>query len=252
MANLTHLDPRAGVNGALRHAASNSTPPPEHVDALDDGTLREQIRQLAAVNEELLQGEIGTPAQGSGDLDQLLAENAQLRQRVEELEKLLENAGTEQGWADRQREYETLLEEKSEVIRALHQKMQEFKEGGSAGPAVALPEANDLLELQRQLEEERHQLREDEEALMRQMREMEMAMSKERAEFARQRTELQRMHGELTREVEQSARDAGLRDRLLALTRKQQEAVKAPGAAPEKGGSSVKQTGFFRRVFLGG
>ncbi len=148
---------------------------------------------------------------GDGSLA-LRKENTELRARINEME---------QAWLDGQREYETLLEEKSEIIRGLHQKMQEHQEGG--GRKTDDVEAGELLEMQRHLDEEREQLKHDEESLMAQMRQMEMGMSKERAELARQRNELQRFQAELNREVELASRDAGLRDRLQGLQRRQQE-----------------------------
>jgi hypothetical protein len=182
------------------------------------------------------------------DLERLVAENAELRQRVEELEQLLTSASAnwdEDGFAERQREYESLLEEKSEVIRALHQKIQELQEapGGNAAPSAAAAPPQDLMQLKEQLEDERRQLQEDEEAMMKQMQQMELAMSRERADLARQRAEVQRLHADLNHELEQAARDPGLRERLMALQRRQQDiasrkpgasAPPAPAAAPEK------------------
>jgi hypothetical protein len=203
--------------------------------------------------------------------DSLGAENVALRQRVEELEELLASAANnwaDDGWAERQREYENLLEEKSEVIRTLHQKVQELQEAGDA-PAPSSSggaEAHDLKELRQQVAEERQQLQADEEAMMKQMQQMELAMSRERADLARQRAELQRLHADLNHELEQAARDPGLRERLLSLQRRQQEmasrraaAAQPQPAAPEKpaqtppesapAAAQQKSNGFLRRLF---
>ena len=59
------------------------------------------------------------------------------------------------------KEYESLLEEKSEVIRSLHLKMQE----GHAGVTAEVPREEELLALSEELERERAQLKEDEETL---------------------------------------------------------------------------------------
>src|SRR5262249_56612934 len=91
--------------------------------------------------------------------------------------------GASEGGAERKREYEALLEEKSEVIRSLHQKLQEYQER----PTAVAPKEAELVALSEQLEQDRRQLQEDEESLMQQMRQMEMTMSRERAELARQR-----------------------------------------------------------------
>ena len=59
----------------------------------------------------------------------LRGENAELRARLEELEQALQTPeSSEETWAERQKEYEALLEEKSEVIRSLHMKIQELQE----------------------------------------------------------------------------------------------------------------------------
>src|SRR5262249_2180220 len=150
-------------------------------------------------NQELLgKTPPGPPVGGAEEPDELArlrAENGQLRARVEELEQALQAGSPGQElWLERQKEYETLLEEKSEVIRGLHLKIQEQGDGGGArAPAAADGGEGDgeVQSLKKQLEEQRRQLEEDEEALMQQMRQMEMAMSKDRAELARQRSEIQ-------------------------------------------------------------
>src|SRR5581483_2217525 len=72
-------------------------------------------------------------------LELLQRENADLRVLVEELERRAQDGGTEgghdPGWEERQREFESLLEEKSEVIRTLHQKIQELQ-SRPAAPAL--------------------------------------------------------------------------------------------------------------------
>jgi hypothetical protein len=143
---------------------------------------------------------------------------------------------SEAGWIERQREYEALLEEKSEVIRTLHRQLQELRQNPPAAapappPQAPAPAAEDsqLASLKEQLDEDRRQLSADEDALMVQMREMEMAMSRERAEVARQRTEVQRLHNDLKHELGQAARNAGLRERLLPLQRRHQELATRKG-----------------------
>lgn len=195
----------------------------------------------------------------------LRAENAHLRESLAQLEALLQQQADGQrpaaaDWAEREKEYERLLEEKSEVIRELHSKIQELQER----PAGAtLPREEELLALSEELERERAQLKEDEEALMQQMRDMEVQMARERAEMARQRTELERLHKEIHHELETAARDIVLRQRLAPLQRRQQELANHRGAkAPSEADSncddalasastvpSAKQGGFLRRLF---
>src|SRR5262249_36263053 len=124
---------------------------------LKNERLREEMKRLAAANRELLErsrnkpstlpapvktdvqntplecaesseethGELApaeaTDCNPDADIETLSAENAGLRARVEELEALLANStSAEEAWQERQKEYENLLEEKSEVIRTLH------------------------------------------------------------------------------------------------------------------------------------
>jgi hypothetical protein len=247
----------------------------------DDESLRQEMEQLAAVNEDLIAtlgvqpGADEAPAPPSGaEIELLQAENQELRQQISQLEQASREGAAD--WEERQKEYETLLEEKSEVIRALHQKLHELTEkeglvaaeqaGEEQGRSVQEQEVVDLSD---QLERERRQLEEDEEALMHQMREMEMAMSRERAELARQRNELQRLHSEIRHELEQAARDASLRERLAPLQRRHQEIggtrptratplpesraevrpTHTPGAAA---GQPRKGSGLLRRLFGSG
>src|SRR5262249_40006861 len=201
---------------------------------------------------------------GRQDLEELRAENAELRTSIVELQQLVEDNAqqAEQTWAERQREFESLLEEKSEVIRNLHRKLQEHGDHRPNGPA---PREEELLALSEELERERRQLKEDEEALMQQMRDMEVQMSRERAELARQRNELQRLQTEIRHELELAARDSTLRERLAPLQRRAQEAINRRGAAPGNSGPTqqmpnpqaipvegtrkTQESGVFRRLF---
>jgi hypothetical protein len=223
--------------------------------------LSEELTRLAAINAELIgqlrgaaaNGEMRKPAESTDntELDVLRLENEELRARIAEMEQLLA-ANAEEAWADQQREYEALLEEKSEVIRSLHLKVQELQETTRRAPDEPLPKEEEIRQLKADLDEQRRQLREDEESLMTQMRQMELALSKDRAELARQRQELQRLQTELNREIEQSGRDSGLRERLMNLRRTQEPAKKetAPTAPNgEASSDSKKNSGLFRRLF---
>jgi hypothetical protein len=211
---------------------SSSSPPAEIADdpfRIDN--FEEELRRAAAVNEELLAGcqhsEDEPPLAVVADIDLLIQENAELRSRIEELEAI-SGGKAEELWQERQREYEALLEEKSEVIRTLHQELQQVQEeqesalGGSTSASVTtsgtkLGKAEEILRLKRELEEQRQQLAQDEEDMMAQLRQMELTMAKERAELARQRQEIQRLQDDLAREVDNVGRNSDLRDRLQAL-----------------------------------
>jgi DNA repair exonuclease SbcCD ATPase subunit len=195
------------------------------------------------------------------DQEMVLRENAQLREKLSELEQLVakNSQEMEKALAQQKAEYETLLEEKSEMIRNLHRKVQEQQARPQAGTNA--PREEELLALSEELERERQILKEDEAALMAQMGQMEVQMSRERAEIARQRNELQRLQNEIRRELELAPRDASLRERLEPLKRIQQEISQRSGsgsevkpqsppeAPPPEAPKSRKESGLFRRLF---
>ena len=218
--------------------------------------FRAELDQLSANQRDLLEE---LRSDGVIDLDAeeaplLQRENAALRTRVKELERLLNAApGSDDVWAERQQDYEKLLEEKSETIRTLHMKLQ----GATAAAAPVAPapaEARDatIERLRRELEEQRAQLLEDEEALQQQLRMMEMTMAKDRADLARLRADLQRQQADFAREVEVASRDPQLREQLASLRRHQQEHyTKKPAEAPAaiSAPTSNKGSGLMRRLF---
>jgi hypothetical protein len=205
-----------------------------------------------------------------GDVEHLRAENEELRSLVLELEQALRHHPAGEDGDARTREYEALLEEKSELIRNLHRKVQALEHELAKHKAVPheapkssapLPREEELMRLSEELEHERRQLKEDEESLMEQMREMEVQMARERAELARQRNELQRLQTDLHHELELAARDGTLRERLAPLQRRHQDIATRKGAAP---GARTQQAapqpepepepekksgGLFRRLF---
>jgi hypothetical protein len=248
------LPPANGHNGDSHLSALN--PPADGAPEGwgEDEALSRELERLAAGHKELLleAGLVGGVPAAEGEPDarevgQLRAENARLRARVEELEQeLLATAQQrEQTWSEQQREYEALLEEKSEVIRGLHLKLQELKPADgqpAAGEADAADAASaprdDLEALRQQLERQRQQLEEDEAALEQQMKQMEVTMSRERVELARQRSELQRLHNDFKHELEMAARDEKLRERLAPLQRLQQQVMSSKGTGSGRPTSS--------------
>lgn len=196
-----------------------------HQDLLPDGR-----DSSADIGPELLQ-----------ELDVLRHENSQLRSLCGDLEQALQEA-TQHGdpnWETQVREYEALLEEKSEMIRQLHQELQEAGAGreqdsaqqpAAGGPA---PREEELLALSEELERERRQLQEDEQTLMDQMREMELSMARERAEMARQRNDLQRLRDEIAHELERLERSGALQSKIEGLKSKFQDATLRRGSAPQ-------------------
>jgi hypothetical protein len=245
--------------------------------------LEEELQRLAAINQELL-GKTGPslaavsePVEEADERARLQRDNAELRACIEVFEQALHAKAADaepaqaptkkRSWEEQQKEYEALLEEKSEVIRNLHEQIQELEQGASASPdaadnveasSAAVDEA-EVNRLKKQLEQQRARLAEDEEELMQQMRQMEMAMAKDRAELARQRTEIQRLQQALNHEIENASRDHGLRERLGAVQRlqgqvtgrkqppapsataKQPAAPSSPGKQPPAPSSPTKQ-----------
>ena len=243
-------------------------------DSFEMNDFEAELKRLSAVNQELLEEfhhESGEAIDASPDMDELTMlrqENAELKALIKEMDALSSSDG-EEAWLERQREYEMLLEEKSQVIRDLHQKMQESEEsviGGASSPpsgvgmsGTRLGQAEEILRLKRELEEQRRQLEQDEADMMNQMRMMEMAMAKERAEMARQRQEVQRIQADLARELENSTRNPELRERLQSLRRNQPDSTKTPAPIPIPAAAIPKQvtppsdqkqsSGFLRRIF---
>ena len=235
---------------------------PGDADLQDElGRLADEARKVRAELEGQLDATAATP--GAEELTRLRKENQRQAERLTDLEKIAEEMGKEQAaWEKRQREFEGLLEEKSEVIRDLHRRLHEQPE---RAPAAGTPREEELIALSEELERERRQLKDDEESLMQQMRQMEVQMSRERAELARQRNELQRLQNDVRHELELAARDATLRDRLAPLQRRHQELVnrnggprtqEAPQAVPASAPSAAtaarggaKNSGLFRRLF---
>ena len=111
-------------------------------------------------------------------------EHAAVRVQLAETERLLADLRQEAEAAlqQQQTEFERILEEKSELIRELHGKVQEFQER-PARPVV-LPREEELMALSEELERDRKQLKDDEASLMEQMGQMEVQMSRERASCA--------------------------------------------------------------------
>jgi len=190
--------------------------------------------------------EVASPAYAAGadDLQEagrLRDENAQLRSLCLELEQALQEASSRgggdegSGASDQNRDFEALLEEKSETIRRLHQHVEELqaaltdaearaaeaveqggsgaRPGGGGGPVPR-----------------EEQLQEDEQTLMDQMREMEVGMARERAELARQRNDLQRLQAEIRHELERLERNGALQSKIDSLKSKLQDVTARRGA----------------------
>jgi hypothetical protein len=210
----------------------------------------------------------GDCPQDSDQIIELLkVENAQLRRRLAALEESLNGAGTKgEDWGEQDREFARIMEEKTDVIRELHVKIQELQ---AAIPVPEQPPAQtpcdaDLFALSDELERERTQLKDDEKTLMQQMRIMEVQMSRERAELARQRSDIERLHLKMQDQLELASRETSLRERLQPLVRQHQQMMRngsaepGPRASKDQPPAQAAQiapnttSGLFRRLFGAG
>jgi chromosome segregation ATPase len=234
------LAPNDSTAGDVRLWESETGGSADH-SAADDQSL------LAALEADSRAGLIDP-----GMVDTLQAENAELRRQCEELRAQRDaDSKLHEQWRDLQEEYEARLEEKTEVIRTLHVKVEELEV--ASVPVKKTPKDEELLAMsedlerercqlqqeQRELEELRKRLTEDERAMHEQMREMEMQMARERAEFARRRTDMQRILEEIRREIDKAERNGQLNQRLRQIrdqysqnANKEEEPEPAPGVPP--------------------
>jgi len=180
---------------------------------------------------------------GGSRAAQLRGENEELRVAIAELRQRIDDATAPQqgSWEEREREFETILEEKSEEIRLLYMQIQE-QERTQQEPAEPPPKtadsddesvnalAEELAQDQARLEEEREQVRTDreqvradEEDLERRMQEMELQTAKSRSDIVKARNELQRLYNEVRAELEQAKQGGAMSDRVANLEREAQE-----------------------------
>jgi hypothetical protein len=215
---------------------------PASFDLLGIDSIKKELQKLSATNQELLKafqerpelppakakefgssGNIVLPADADElakykrECDQLKKENEQLRECIAAIQ-VSSHADGPPAVKELHEEFEQILNEKTETIRALHMRNQELQEALRGGPDS--PSREQLEARQVGIVKLEQRLRQDEESFNAQAREMEMAMAKERADLARQRAELLRLQAELQREVELVSRDSGLRDRLASLQRR--------------------------------
>lgn len=192
------------------------------------------------------------------EAERLRAENDQLRSLCVELEQALHEAsqhpGDDSELGERLREYEVMVEQKSETIRALHLEIQrsqtvvaeleaELAANTTARPTYSgpAPREDELMRLAEDLERERRQLQEDEQTLMEQMREMEVSLARERAEIARQRNDLQRLQTEIRHELERLEKSGAVQNKLDQLRAKLHDATTRRGMSPGSGQQPAQQ-----------
>lgn len=185
----------------------------------------------------------------SAELARLRNENRELRQLLDEMKTLLQEASdSEQTYAQAKKQLEVEMADRLRQIEELTDQLRQIEEqisNGELAPATPAAPAKTKTELEewadeleqeasrvnqqrKQLDDDRRQLREDEEALEKQMRDMEVGMARERALMARQETELKRLSAEIQHELELMQRgDVQLREQMQKFQRRAQE-VMAP------------------------
>lgn len=210
---------------------------PDHNDRSTGSATRLPPRPAAGMQGAKHSG--GPPA--APPPDELRAENEQLREIAAELKaqfaEISKPAAT--SWEDREREYEALLDEKSEMIRTLHVRIQELEAAsGSRAAAKGSPADDDpellatIEELSREqaemdkeralLDEDRRQLRQDEEDMESRMQEMELQVAKSRSDLVRQRHEVHELYGMVRVELEKGQQSGVMSDRLKSLLQRHQ------------------------------
>lgn len=234
-ARVTPLPRNLGENNALRRAEP----------AAQEGSILSELfrtQEPSSVLPAPVPFAYAAPAhavEAYHDDGDLAAENAQLRQMIQETRLMLEDAAAAESDAlSRETEYQRLVEE-------LNQQIVEMREQANA--ASPARHEDDLEEWANEIEKdsarlsqerkahdtERSQLREDEQSLEQQMRTMEVQMARERAVMARQETELKRLSSDIQHELEMMSRgDAALRDQLQKFQRRHQEVLSRGAGGP--------------------
>lgn len=263
----------ASASSAAGKLIQSAQPSPRGATAMEKSKCRDEnaILSFSAQKNGDRNGTGTTEIDHSRDSDQtieaLRTENEELRRLLSAAEEAL-IAVKEDDWKELEREYTRMLEEKTDVIRELHLKIQELQRaaGEEKQPSEPPPaNADELCALSAELDHERKQLKEDEQSLMQQMRTMEIQMSRERAEIARQRADIERLHQCVRDELEQASRENTLRDRLVPLMRRHSEMIRngsavppvrkkeaAPQAPESAPAENVAHSGLFRRIFGAG
>ena len=256
------------VDPAVRSGLARQNKYTKHDESQTKSTTRRKIQGAKAEEVPMLD-----PRESAGPtelVESLQVENLELRERVATLEAKLAESLAQANGIDTNEEFSRLLEEKTDVIRELHLKIQQLQATTNeqaihqAEVTAQLPNDRELIALSEELERERAQLQEDERALMQQMRVLEVQMSRERAELARQRSDVERLHHQVQHELELANKEASMRERLQPLMQQRAGLLRngsaAPPPRPAKNGESQPlpsaasgtSSGLFRRIFGAG
>ena len=219
--------------------------------ALAEQTLREQCQEMGGLLKGLSQKYQATQGQSLAELEVLRMGNECLRQLVAERDQQLAELNQRLTGAP-QREPQTgpQLVELNDLRAQLKEKealVEELRVARQERPAASFVDVADrdyeaeLTEFRRQLEADRHGLNEEIQQLRARnaelneaAREAELQLSRERAQLARERVQLDRLREEIRQELDRVQRNAGVRERLVAVERLKDE-VAERHRAPEPG-----------------
>src|SRR5438552_979400 len=240
--------------------------------ALAEQALREHCQQMGELLKDLKGRNTGNHSHclaelevlrmGNDCLQQLVAQRdqelAELNQRLSATPQPEHRAETDQEEVDALRKE---LQEREALIEELRASPPEAPVASLAGVSDRDYEA-ELTEYRRELEGDRQRLNEEIQQLRARnaeldeaARDAELQLSRERAQLARERVQLDRMREEIRQELERAERDAGVRERLVAVDRLKGEMAErnrpsANGTAPAS--STDRQGGSVWRNLVGG
>jgi hypothetical protein len=213
--------PDYGYGGPLDAGLRADAAPPAQDDPearLDDELFRMRLNQMEELSNlattppppPLKPAEVVSTADVDlrRQYEEVRNENLQLRQSVEQARGRLASLEKEaELWRAREQEYENMLEEKSELIRQLHVKLNEIPKRNSD-----LPSEEELVALHQELQRERQEFEQERSDMENQFKQMEISLAKERADIARQRSEANRLQSEIKRQIEMLEREAKTKD----------------------------------------
>jgi DNA repair exonuclease SbcCD ATPase subunit len=238
---------------------------------LAEQALREQCQQMGELLKDLkgrspgnhshCLAELEVLRMGNDCLQQLVAQRdqeiAELNQRLGATPQPDNQTETDQAEVDALRKE---LQEREALIEELRASRSEAPVATLAGVTDRDYEA-ELTEYRREIEADRQKLNEEIQHLRARnaelneaAREAELQLSRERAQLARERAQLDRMREEIRQELERAEREAGVRERLVAVERLKGEMAErksATGTAPA-GSSPDRSAGSVWRNLVGG
>lgn len=164
----------------------------------------------------------GTDSEDVAKLKEALSTQKQLLEQARNRIRQLEEEALKV--IKRDEDHEMMLEEKSEALRELQEKLAVYESKQSSGISE-----EELVTLHQELERERVTLEEDRQAMENQFRQLELNMARERAEIARERNELSRTKSDLKHKLDALEKN-NMRD-MSPVRRMREELLSEPAAA---------------------